>query len=69
MATQFGYKSLGFGSGGGPPPYEITYLVVGGGGASGNNNGGGGGVGGMINQTAEINLGTTNTETVGAGAS
>ena len=46
--TQFGYRTLGFGSGGGAAPYEVEWLVVAGGGAGGDSNhGGGGGAGGL----------------------
>ena len=73
----FGYRVLGFGSGiSAAAPYDVEYLIVAGGGAGGDTDGsspggGGGGAGGFrtnLGGTAiGFNVGTTYTQTVGAG--
>ena len=70
--TQFGYRTLGFGSGGGPI-FDGYYLIVGGGGAGANNqyHGGGGGAGGMRSNyggtAIGLRPGAVYTVSVGAG--
>ena len=68
--TQFGYRTLGFGSGVIPGvPYNIDILVVGGGASGGGGDaGGGGGAGGLIYKTShEITSRITYNVVIGAG--
>ena len=64
--TQFGYRTLGFGSGGGAAPYEVEWLVIAGGGSGSDWTAcGGGGAGGYrIKYASETSGGGTNTESV-----